>query len=125
MFNSIVVGIIFTVIVYLYLWWKSEDDHKKDPKSPKKSVNYVIPCVVGVFAWFISSFYFDGEFFPTSDSESVSNSIVSEIITTNKENLNPINNKGGNSDNSESYRLIGTKRVTLPTTDVFIDLAKF
>lgn len=139
MFNSIIVGIAIAAIVYAYLWWKSEDDYKKDPETPKKPVNYIIPCVVGVFGWFLSSFYFDGNFFPTSDSGNDSASSerlpVSEIVTTHKEglvasqqksNAFPTNtNTGGNSDNSESYRLIGTKRVTLPTTDVFIDLAKF
>lgn len=144
MFNSIVVGILLAAIVYLYLWWKNEEDHKKDPESTKKPVNYIIPCVVGVFGWFLSSFYFDGNFFPSSSDNTSESSQVSEIITTHKESLlasksknNPIGNPttgnptptggntGGNTDNSESYRLIGTKRVTLPTTDVFIDLAKF
>lgn len=128
MLNAIIVGIVIGAIVYLYLWWKNEEEYKKDESKPKKSINYIIPCVFAVFGWFISSFYFDS----VQTSQTLTDTHVETVKTT--ENALPIpvepttnlNLKDNTmSAGSESYKLIGKKQVTLPNQDVFIDLAKF
>lgn len=60
--NPIVLGVLAATLVYLYLYWEAERKYKNDktvPKPKREPVKILIPGIVGVVIWFISSYYFD------------------------------------------------------------------
>lgn len=116
--SPIIIGIVATILMYLYQWWKVEEEHKNNPTLEKKKINYIVPCVVGVIAWFLSGCYYDSRGMSIY-SDSSSELVAKSNAGTQTSSIIP------KSAGSESYHLIGKKSVRLPSTDVFIDLAKF
>lgn len=135
--NPIVLGILASVLTYLYLYWEAEQKHKKNPKIEKKTINFITPAVIGVIIWFISSSFIDR----SSKDEmtiaqkggdhgiyknKITNLVDSNVNTQVSKNSFGIHTKS--SDNlldSQSFYLIGKNKIDLPNTDVFIDIAKF
>lgn len=119
--NPIIWGIICAALTYLYLWWES--------KKTKKAVNLFYVGLVGVIAWFVTSYYFDSEVIADITEvprelpviERVDNN-VSEL-ELGKNNIPKIG--GNNSVGSTSFHLTGKNRIRLPPPDVFIDMANF
>ena len=125
--NPIVLGLLATVLTYIYFHWKAEQERKKNPDAKRKRPNFLIPGISGVVVWFLASSYFEQAnpklieqsagykdphtaFAPPSPIEnSVANKVVDSAVSTT----------------SHSYHYIGKNKVRLPPTDVFIDIAKF
>ena len=107
--NPIVIGLFSGALIYFYLYWSEEQRSKKNPSSKKKLVSVVTPGVVAVIIWFIASSYLDPKTISTSNTN-----VVQE---TN--NMIPVENVNG------SLHIIHKNNIRLPSSDVFIDYAKF
>lgn len=59
--NPIVVGLIASVITYIYLSWRASENNKKKKSKDKKKeeVNLLIPLIVGVIVWFVMYGYLE------------------------------------------------------------------
>ena len=118
--NPIVLGILASVAAYLFMYWQEEQQHKKNPKAVKKTVNIMTPGVIGALVWFISGSYFD-----TSSTSSEKKSMLpyNTIIHKLDENIE-IGSSSSGSD-VKSYRMVGKGKIQLPQPDVFLDLANW
>lgn len=134
--NPIILGILGATLTYLYIYWQNEKKHKKNSKAKKKPVSFITPGVVGVFIWFISSNLniYGGDkkaaqIKPKAQIFNRDTNCKLEYNITNKRPefyLNPNNQVSSEgSFGSKSYHLISKNNIRLPSTDVFIDLAKF
>lgn len=130
--NPIIIGIIASIITYVYMLWDNNRKYKKNPKVTKKPINIMTPIIVGLFVWFLAYGYFDME---TTKIE-IENDIpeIPEIgnlagISSFKINKGSAKNEFGIDNNdlslsSESYELMdNTKGITVPSAlpDVFIE----
>lgn len=113
--NPIVLGILTAVISYLYLHWKEEKKYRRQPFIQKKSVNILIPGIIGAVVWLITSIYFD--------NYSKTSNIEEKMKTTGPPIFKLV--KSEDSIGSRSFHLVGKNKVRIPPTDVFIDVAKF
>lgn len=121
--NPIVLGVLASIITYLYMYWQENQRHKKNPKSVKKSINIMTPGVVGALVWFASGSYFDKTLSniplkPTN--QMIPNNTIIERLDDNV----PIGSDSPSGD-SKSYRLVGKGKIQLPQQDVFLDLANW
>lgn len=103
--NPIIIGLVVAGATYGYMYWDNE--RKKDKK---KQINFMIPCVAGLIAWFLASSYFDYSSYQPTDSG------LDTKQTAGYQLPKP--------DNC-SYHFVGKNSVRLPPQDVFLDLAKF
>jgi len=131
--NPIILGLLALSLTYAYMWWEEDKRAKKNPNLKKKSVSLLTPAAVGVIVWFISSSYFD------SKNDIGNNNAGNNNTNANYENDKIFSKEGLNFDKpkvyklvnsessvgSKSYHLVGKNNIRLPSTDVFIDIAKF
>ncbi|CAH6421607.1 Hypothetical protein KVN_LOCUS370 [uncultured virus] len=129
--NPIILGIFAAVIAYLYLYWQEDRKQKENAKYVKQPINILIPGVIGILVWFLSSYYFDsfGSSNNSIDSKNIEQNLKQSINSPEKPNLVAQQSykltKSDDSLCSKSYHLVGKNKVRLPPTDVFIDVAKF
>lgn len=123
--NPIVLGIVATVLTYIYFHWKAEQEHKKNPEAKRKRPNFLIPGIAGLITWFLASSYFDQQN-PKLIEQSAGYQDPHTAVhpPTPNSNANEVMDSAMSSA-SNSYHLIGKNKVRLPPTDVFIDIAKF
>lgn len=111
--NPIIIGIIFGIITFLILYWMVyQENQKRNPLDKQKSVNLLIPIIVSVIVWFLAGTFLD--YMGNND-----NKIEQTISQLPEPKTNYL------SEGSEVYYLIGKNNIKLPSTDVFIDVAKF
>lgn len=133
--NPIIIGLIVAVAVYGYMYWDNEQKYKNNPKINKKQVNIITPLIIGVLAWFIAASYL-GDTIPVSGSSSSghSNDYKEEIELPVSETKYLLKQDGGSKLDTfsggfgaekNSVNLLGRHKITLPNTDVLINLAKF
>ena len=122
--NPILLGIITSVLVYLYMYWNEEQKRKKNPQLPHKSVNIMIPGIIGAMVWFMSSSYFDGKII-NNDNNKVGMIPLNTEIHKLDENVEILSKESDGSFGSKSYKLVGKGIVTLPNESIFISLADF
>ncbi|MBA42449.1 MAG: hypothetical protein CMF62_00380 [Magnetococcales bacterium] len=122
--NPIVIGILALVITYAYLWWENEQKYKKNPEIKKKSVNLMIPGVVGAVSWFIASSYFDKN--SSTPEKNKILAINSEVVkpTLRKELEKALSEASDIPDSfkSGSYKALDNESIKVPDLDVFMDL---
>ena len=121
--NPIILGILFAAIAYLFLYWQEDRKKKENKEYEKKPINILIPGIIGILVWFLSSYYFEKNNIPNSCND------TQPIYSAEKPNLisQPTYKlvRSEESIGSRSYHLVGKNKVRLPPTDVFIDVAKF
>lgn len=120
--NPILIGIIMSLITYLYLRWESNQKHKDNPEATKKSVNMMIPVAVGALSWFIFSTYLNQQGIVSvvpMDQPAITNE---QAVSATGGPLEQIAGK----NNTVAYTKAPVRRdIKLPASDVFIDLADF
>lgn len=122
--NPIFIGIVVALITYAYFYF--ENNKKKDKENKKKSLNIVIPGIVGSIVWFLAGTYFDslGSESPTQIP------IIGGNLNkdTNVEFLNNVLSQAPVISHSAKGNL-GYNRITedipLPNIDVFMDFPNF
>lgn len=123
--NPIILGIFAAVLTYLYFLWDVEQKRKQNPESEQPTkIGFVTPGVVGIIVWFITSTYFDNQ---QTVQEAVKPAIealaVKPALEGGNKTFQLIDTDG--SLGNKSVHLLTKNKIKLPTTDVFIDIAKF
>lgn len=128
--NPILLGILASVLTYLYFWWQEK---KRREENPEEEITYqpisiITPLAVGVIIWFASATYFDmtgsnNDSNKVANVDSVTGSSLSDSSTVSVNDKQKMITKspmvGG------SYHFVGKNKIRLPPTDVFLDIAKF
>lgn len=107
--KSVILGIITSVAVYGFLYWKN--------KNSNNSINLIPVVVSGALVWFFSGMYFN----------SISNSTLlppNSVIHKYDQQIELNSTDTGLSGGDNSYRLAKTGSIQLPSEnpDVFLDL---
>lgn len=106
-YESILIGIISTIITYMYMRWSKSRDEKINKKPIKKNINLTIPLMIGVIAWFISDSYF------FKNQVNITYPVQNQLINQNVDIIqNPIIQT--KSIGSCSYELVDVKPSTIP-----------
>lgn len=116
--NPIIIGIAVAAATYSYLYWKEKQRQREDENAKPKSVNIMIPGVVGALIWFVVGSFIAKPLVGGSVQKKSSlppNSVI------NKFNEN-VQLAATDSFGSDSYRLVQKGNIELPTKDVFLDL---
>jgi len=103
--NPFILGILATALTYIYSYWDREQKIKKNPRVNKRPISLITSLIVGVIVWFLANGYFSGIVKPTVEHIKVDYDIP--IVQ------------------SEVFHEIGHNGITLPDTDVFIDIVPF
>ena len=138
--NPIVIGVIASIITYLYLRWDNEKKIKIDPKNTKKKISLLTPGIVGAITWYIVSNYMDmtnttQKIVISGNPEYKNNDFKDGLgnfnIDVNKQNN--FNNVDSLSLESKSYHLVGKGQISVPNAaslnndlpEMFIELDNF
>lgn len=120
--NPLIVAGLAGALTYGYMYYENKKKYDKNPKVKPKPINYIIPIIVSVFAYFIASSFVtpvsvQHEYQPTARQ--------TQILQQLSEAKPCVLTQSDNSLGSASYRLLNKHSITLPETDVFIGIAKF
>lgn len=127
--NPIVLGVIFAVFTYAYLYWDNTEKQKKKPRANIEPVGMMTPLIVGLLVFVIAHNLFgnDAQNIPLQMSRPtafISQQDMSAKMQCNKF-IDNAKIKSLDMNDSATYHLVGKNAIRLPQTDVFIDLAKF
>jgi hypothetical protein len=153
--NPIVLGVIASILTYLYLRWDNDRKYKNDPKSVQKKVSLLTPGIVGAVTWYIVANYMEGSgrveqiIIPNPDANMnmyITNPMAggnpAPIMQSAPINAvtNAVANAATNATNndslsleSRSYHLVGKGKINVPEAnalnhtlpDMFIELDNF
>jgi hypothetical protein len=130
--SPIALGLISGVLTYSYYYYKNEKKSDDDP-TKKNKIDLIIPCIVAVVIWFVSSTYFDYAQDIYSDDLNDFDELEPDIPMNVSRKAIFCDNTGRCeeiefSSNQSYQQLYGGKNMSnlkIPKTDVFIDLATF
>lgn len=144
--NPIVIGVIASILTYLYLRYDNEKKYKDDPKNIKNKVSLLTPGIVGAVTWYIVANYCDHkveqimipqtniQHLPSVNVIDTRNQLLPPVTgPTNVFNSRPVTNNDSLSLESKSYHLVGKGKITVPESgninnalpDMFIELDNF
>jgi hypothetical protein len=102
--NPVIIGMLVGIITYMYLWWKNEEEYKKNPRQNRKT-SIAIPVATSIVSFLLA---YGTKYF---DKDNQSGGGVPEVM---KDDMNI----------SESFKLV-SKGVNIPNNlkipDVFIE----
>ena len=127
--SPIALGLISGVLTYSYYYYKNEQKSDDDPNK-KKKIDLIVPCIVAVVIWFVSSTYFDYTCDDLDDPDDLNNfdELEPDVHINRKAIFCDNSGRCEELDFSSNQPLYGTKNMSnlkIPKTDVFIDLATF
>lgn len=124
--NPIFIGIVAALITYTYFYFESRK--KKDKENKKKSLNIVIPGIVGSLIWFLSGVYFDSLESSSPTQVPIIGGNLGDSKNNNVDFLNNVLSQAPVISHSAKGNL-GYSKVTedipLPNIDVFMDFPNF
>ena len=124
--NPIILGLLAAVVTYGFLYWKEQQRQKDNPDLEKKSVNIMIPGVVGAVIWFIAGSFGNsnqiGGYIENNVEDIKKNLPVNSVIHKFDDDVELKSTKSDGSADSKSFKLVKKGNIQLPGQDVFMDL---
>lgn len=123
--NPVIIGIVGATLALAYFYLQEQHNKSDDDKSKKErriKTLFIIPVAVGIIIWFLSSCYFDMSYDVCAEITSPKNNYV---LRRDGGAVVPLLGGDRSFKSPITTDIIGRNNIRLPSTDVFIDLARF